>query len=94
MTTAQAHEKIADAFHQLRRGCYEAACMVDDLRKSLDRIQSTLTQLAQLDPLSSADIQRLTNRLARIHELRRSMEIGSLGIEVGRVVDSAWRRLP
>lgn len=61
-------------------------------RGLLDDLDGALRLLRETDR-DSADLDRFTRRIERLHELRRSEEYGSLMLELDRALDEYWRRI-
>lgn len=61
-----------------------------------DRMRDLEVELsvAHSGDIECKELERAVNRMERLEELRRMMEIGAFKLTIERVVDVAWKRLP
>lgn len=90
----EAADRTAATIFEARKQSQEAWEAMERFRKALDALDPMLVQIAEFGSDTDPKFTSLRNRIRRIHELRNQMEVGSFKIEVNRVLEIAWQRLP
>jgi hypothetical protein len=70
-----------------------------DIAAALDTLEMNLRVISikgwfNSDLQVRSELQKLSDRIERLRELRNMAEFGAFDIQVGRVMDEAWRKLP
>lgn len=95
MTTSKKYEVLAQDLGSIGTELESIKKASEALRSACERLYFLINSIAEKDPAASGDASKLLDRLDRIQELRRMMEIGSLvAVETPRFRDQAWKRLP
>lgn len=70
----------------------------EELRETCHTMRAEIIKMLEYAPVrdgsGSNELHRLSERLNRVVELANMMECGSLIVEIERVMDSAYKRMP
>lgn len=78
--------------HELGEASTKLAKQLDHLDTDL-RVITTNGLLAR-NPRLTSELQKISDRIERLRELRNMSEFGAFEVQVNRAVESAWEALP
>jgi hypothetical protein len=87
------------ALKALRTISHEMGEASTKLSKQLDEVDMNVREIVSKElvsnsPRVTAELQRISDRVYRLRELRNMSEFGSFEVEVNRFVEKAWEVLP
>lgn len=93
-TTTKYHpgERQAVAISEAKEVGYKMHRLSEDLRDRLDELDRAIIEIQTTD--DTKDLIALRERIERLHELRRMMELGSFMLQINQALDAAYKRLP
>lgn len=71
---------------------YRLSNQSDDLRETLGKLEDELQKLSAAS--FNDDMRKILDRIEDVRRLRNAMELGAFAIQINRVMDAAYERLP